>query len=193
MGDVMKVYGYKVKFYVRDKQGNLLMNHGIVLKLKNNTGFFLEDDSDGLLNGISTQTKAFVSDGDTGQVEAYMYFKTPEAIKVLNEIVSDDVISITEITFDKNLLSLDFNDTINVGETVDFHIVCTDPNLNGISETIQITVNGTDYDYVQTDDIGNATYTYNNTSIAGSQMISIECINADSQSKELVIEDGTGV
>lgn len=188
----MKVYAYDVVFYLRDKQGNLLYNKSVVLKLKDNTGFFLEDDEDGLLNGTPVQTKSYIS-SNIGKVTARLYFKTPESIKVVEDIVSSDVDSVTLMELTDNLLSLDFNGKVLVDNAVDFTIKCVDADLNGISETIDILVDGVYYDSVQTDDIGNATYTYNNTSMAGSQMISIECINADSQSKELVIEDGTGV
>lgn len=188
----MKVYAYDVVFNVKDKQGNLLYNKSVVLKLKDNTGFFLEDDEEGLLNGTPVQTKSYIS-SNIGKVTARLYFKTPESIKVVEDIVSSDVVSVTPVELTDNLLSLDFNGKVLVDNTVDFIIKCVDANLNGISETIDILVDGVYYDSVQTDDIGNATYTYNNTSMAGSQMISIECINADSQSKELVIEDGTGV
>ena len=189
----MKVYAYDVVFYVRDKQGNLLYNKSVVLKLKDNTGFFLEDDEEGLLNGTPVQTKSYVSSSNEGWVTARLYFKTPESIKVVEDIVSSDVDSVTLMELTDNLLSLDFNGKVLVDNTVDFTIKCVDANLNGISETINILVDDVYYDSVQTDDIGNVTYTYNNTSMAGSQMISIECINADPQSKELVIEDGTGV
>jgi len=184
----MKVYGYDIKFDVTDKQGNLLNNHPVVLKMKNNTGFFLEDDSEGLLIGTPTQTKSFVSSG-YGEIVARMYFKTPEAINVLEDIVSEDVDSITPVLFDKNWLSLEFKDTVHVGDDVDFNIVCTDPDLNGISETINIYVNSNYYDSVQTDQIGNATYNYNNTNTAGLQTICICCTNADTQSKEMEIKD----
>ena len=188
----MKVYCFDVVFNVKNKQGSLLDNHPVVLKLKNNTGFFLEDDSEGLLNGTSTQTKAFVS-SNIGRVTARIYFKTPESISFIEENVSSDIISITPVPLIHDMLSLDFDDTINVGDTVDFTIKCVDPNLNGISETIDILVDDTYYDSVQTDVLGNAIYTYNNTSSAGEQTISIECTNATPQTKTLVINDGSGV
>ena len=184
----MKVYCFDVVFNVKNKQGSLLDNHPVVLKLKNNTGFFLEDDSEGLLNGTPVQSKAYTS-SNAGRVTARMYFKTPESIDVVEDIVSDDVISVTPVTFTKNLLSLDFNDTVIVGQVVDFTIKCTDPDLNGISETIDILVDGTYYDSVQTDTLGNATYSYNNTESTGSQVISIECVNSDAYNKTLVISD----
>lgn len=189
----MKVYCFDVLFYVRDKEGHLVYNQGVVLKLQYNTGFFLEDDSEGLLNGTPTQTKSFVSSGSTGMVTARIYFKTPESIEFIEEMISEDIISITPVDLTDNLLTLKFKDTVDVGNTVDFTIKCVDANLNDLSETIDILVDGTYYDSVQTDVLGNATYTYNNTSVAGTQTISIETINADPQSKELVIQDGSGV
>lgn len=188
----MKVYAFDVVFNLRDKQSELLANHNVILKLKNNTGFFLEDDSEGLLNGATLQSKSFVS-SNIGRVTARMYFKTPESIDIVESIVSSDIVSITPVELTDNLLSLDFTDNVDVGSTVDFKIKCVDADLNGISETIDILVDGVYYDSIQTDVIGDAIYTYNNTSSGGSQVISIECVNADPQSKTLVINDGAGV
>lgn len=188
----MKVYCFDVVFNVKNKQGVLLNNHPITLKLKNNTGFFLEDDSEGLLNGTPTQSKAFVS-SNIGRVTARVYFKTPESISFLEDNISSDIIRIVHVPLSHDMLSLDFDTTINVGDTVDFTIKCVDPNLNGISETIDILVDGDYYDSIQTDVLGNATYNYNNTETSGEQLITIEHGNAMAQSKTLVINDGAGV
>ena len=184
----MKVYAFDVEFNLRNKQGGLLENHNVTLKLQRNTGFFLEDDEEGLLNGTIVQTKAFVSSA-IGRVIARLYFKTPESIQFIQDIISADVISVTPVTLEDNLLSLNFDDEIMVGDTVDFTIKSVDANLNAISETIDILVDGTYYDSIQTTLLGDAVYKYNNTSTVGSQSISIECVNADTQTKELVITD----
>ena len=187
----MKVYAYDIEFNVKNKQGTLLNNQSVILKLQKNTGFFLEDDSEGLLNGTPTQSKSFVS-SSIGRVTARVYFKTPEKISIFEENVSGDVISITPASdLTENLLSLDFKDAIPLNSTVDFNIKCTDPDTNGISETIDILVNDTYYDSIQTNSLGYAVYNYNNTSTSGTQTIKIECINATPQTKELVIQDGS--
>lgn len=186
----MKVYAFDVLFNVKNKQGNLLNNQTVILKLQKNTGFFLEDDSEGLLNGTPTQSKSFVS-SNIGRVTARVYFKTPEKINVFEENVSGDVVSITPVSLTSNLLSLNFKSPIVTESLVDFTIRCVDADLNGISETIDVLVDGTYYDSIQTNTLGDAIYTYNNTETSGEQTITIECVNATSQTKTLVITDGS--